>query len=204
MKLRLPPVISHPKIAKLADSYVRHQGEHRQLQEDRYGLEQTREQARELDVHAAAEAHRAGKADPGQANVEAHDAKLAEAQRREAVLAEVVKRDAAELLDAIDDLGDAWREQIERRTTDARAAVGAALDQLAAATVELQGSLAVGAWLSRVQAGYPETAHYAPAAFGSLPPNRHSNGEPRRVDEIVNELRVLADGPKPALRKVAA
>lgn len=201
--LRLPPEISHQKIRKVAETYRRHLGEFRQLEQERYGLEQTRENARERDVYAAAEAHRAGKSDPGSANLVEHDAKLAEARRRETVLAEVVKRDAAELLAAIDEHGPQWREQIDQRTLQARATVNAALDQLSGAHYELQCSLAVAGWLSRVEDGSPESAHYAPVAYGTLPPNRASNFEPRPVDEMIGELRYLAAPPEPALGRAA-
>lgn len=193
--LRLPPEISHPRIRAAADTYRTHVGEFRQLETDRYQLQQTRDQARERDVHAAAAAHRAGKADPGQPNLEEHDAKLAEARRRETVLAEVVRRDGAELLDAIGKHADAWQEKIDQRVVDARVAVGAALDQVAAAHRELQAALAVSGWLNRVQDGRPESAQYMPAAYAVLPPNRYSNGEPRRADEIIEDLRFLATEP---------
>lgn len=194
----IPPAISHAKVRKAVETYQAHHGEFRQVSEERYHLEQTRDNARELDVAAAASAHRSGQPDPGQPNLAKHDARIAELTHRQNVLAEVVRRDVADVLSEIDAGADKWREQLDRRAADARGALAAALDQVGACHAELASAYAVSGWLDRVLAGQVETAQYNPLAYASLPANRFSNGERRRADEIIGELRVLTEAPKPA------
>lgn len=198
----IPPDIAHPKIKKLAQVYERHRGELRDLNRERYALEQGRGRMGELDVAAAAAAHRAGKPDPGQAHLEAHDARLAEVVRREAVLAEVVRCDAQDLLDAVHDGADDWQRTLDQRSADARAALAAALDQVAAALGELQGSYAVAGWLRHVLDGRAASAMYMPGSYCGLPPGRQQTGESRRAEELLGDIRQLTDTP--TARKAAA
>lgn len=193
----LPPnrEIAHAQIRKAAATYEGHQAELRELNRERYELEQSRGEATRLDVAQAAEAHRAGRKDPGRPNLEKLEERLGEVVRRQAVLAEVVRRDGQDLQQEISKGAGRWQEQIDRRAADARAGLAAALDQVGAAVLELQTSYALRGWLQRAQS-YPETAMFTPAAYAGLRPLRtYPTGEQRRPEQLLEDLRELCEAP---------
>jgi len=135
----LPPaeLIDCAPIRRAAEAHAKAQAARQAADRDVIELRQTRQRAVASDRDAYADALTKGKGDPGTPATEAHDAKLADAERRRDALAEVERRSFHALQSACDEHGDAWREAVEAAREAARAECMEAIETAAAKLAQL-------------------------------------------------------------------
>ena len=190
--LGLPPLdsLDHAGVRKAATAAAALETAFRERQEFFYALEQRRPEVEAEDRKALAEAMRRNEADPGDAALQEHDAKIAGA-RREAeaafLAAEGARRDLGE---AIERVRPGWLGRRQERLDEARKAIGTAVEQLAAALDRFAEARAFAVWL----ADYP-LRRFSP--LGSDVPLLQANGSPYRSEAVLAALATLAEAPAP-------
>lgn len=192
----LPPaeLIEQPAIRQAVERHTAAREAEHAASLDATVLEQTRPQAVAMDRDAYADALEGGKRDPGQKHTDAHDKKVADAQRRADAARVVTQRAFAALAETVAAHEAEWAELVDKRLHDARQQYAAALDALAERHVQLAQASALAAYLAG------GGRRFRPAAANTVELRR--NAEPRvQVVELLGALRSLAEPPtvqKPA------
>ena len=156
-------------------------------------LEDERARAVEADQQAFAAAIRAGKDDPGQEATAKADQAILACRRKAEALAIAASDAVTDLVATVDRQRAAWAAQLDKRTAEGRAELGAAVDALVAAHAKLGETLALRAWL----ADFPARPRWPVSHLGHVPALRSRSGEPPAFEAVVAGLRELARPPEP-------
>jgi hypothetical protein len=201
LEIELPPHISDPKAKTAAGEFSRLRAELVAAEKVVADLEGRRPGAVAADRHDLAVALRAGKAEPPATALDALDAEIAADQRRAQGLALAVGDAAKELAAVVEARRGPWGAELDRQVEKDWAAVGAAVEQLAAARDKLATSLAVAGWLAR----FPHKPTVIPVGRTSVVAGLTGQNEaPVPWEAVLSALRAFARPPEPVEPAMAA
>jgi len=196
--LERPPaeLINDKAIRQAADAHERLVAEHAAVRARHYDLVNSRWQAAERDRDAYATAIADGKDDPGQEHTRRHDAQITDAARREEALEVAVARARQTLVEAVERRKGSVLASAAEREEKERAALLAAVEQVAAHRHKLAEARHLKTWVEKVaDEGH---ARWRPGLGGHLPGIQGPSGEPVLFGQVVEALRALCESPQTA------
>lgn len=196
----LPATITNKALAAAADKLRKLTADLAAARTEVHQLEDRRHQAVAADRAAFGKALADGKADPGTAALDEHDATTAVARRRAEALESAVTAASAAFTAAMAAHGPAWSSSVQTELDKARTAYAAAVEAMATARAAVSEQLCILAFVER----FPATKAFAPGpGLGSVAGLLTQAGEPYFATAVLDALRADANPPAPVAQAVA-